>query len=284
MPGINPPGRKRFSDMMDASTQLYGVFGNPVGHSMSPVLFNQAFLDQGINAVYLAFPVMDIRQGVAAIRALGIRGVSVTIPHKTDIMDCLDDVDDLARRIGAVNTVVRVQDRLVGRNSDCPGAMQAISEAIPISGKRFAIIGAGGAARAIGFGLKQQNGQVIIINRSPERGEQLADALNADFMPIADAKSLACDMVINTTPVGMTPLVSAMPIPIEALDSGMTVMDIVYHPLETELLKQAARRGCRVIGGLAMFLYQAACQFEWWTGKPAPVDVMKQIVLERLTS
>ncbi|MGD9973939.1 MAG: shikimate dehydrogenase [Desulfatirhabdiaceae bacterium] len=269
--------------MMDASTLLYGVFGNPVGHSMSPLLFNQAFLHLGINAVYLAFPVTDIQQGVAAVRTLGIRGVSVTIPHKIGIMAFLDGVDDLAGRIGAVNTLLWEQNRLVGRNSDCSGVMRAIEDHMPIAGKRFAIIGAGGAARAIGFGLKHQNAQVVIVNRSTGRGEQLADDLNAEFLPLSSAGSLDCHMLINATSVGMTPATSAMPVPAGILHSGMIVMDIIYNPLKTELLNQAAKRGCTIIDGLSMFVYQAACQFEWWTGKPAPVDVMKQVVLERLT-
>jgi len=267
---------------IDSHTALYAVIGNPVRHSLSPVMHNRAFSHIGYNAAYLALPVEDVAGAVSGIRAFGIRGVSVTIPHKVAIMDYLDEIDENAARIGAINTVVNREGVLHGCNTDAWGAVKALTEQSQIAGKTVGIIGAGGAARAIGFGVISERARVIILNRTREKGEKLAKVLGGDFQPLTPALRLNCDILINTTPVGMTPDSGMSPIPPKALTKEMVVMDIVYNPLRTKLLQDAEAIGCPTIDGTAMFVYQGALQFELWTGKKAPIDVMRDAVLRAL--
>jgi len=267
---------------IDAQTSLYAVFGNPVSHSLSPVMHNTAFAETGFNAVYLAFRVVDIEAAMAAVRAVGIRGVSVTIPHKVAAMNLLDEIDDQARRIGAVNTVVNREGRLWGYNSDGQGAVRALLAKTAIEGADIVIIGAGGAARAIGSSLVDNGGRITIINRSIQAGKRLADNLNADFKPLAGLKQIRADILINTTPVGMHPQTKQLPLSPELIRREMLVMDIVYNPLQTALLKHARSRGCRTVDGIDMFVYQGACQFRLWTGKEAPLECMRKAVLAAL--
>jgi shikimate dehydrogenase len=269
---------------INSQTSLYAVFGNPVGHSLSPVMHNKAFAEAGLNAMYLAFRVIDIDAATAAVRAIGIKGVSVTIPHKITVMNSLDEIDDLARRIGAVNTVVNREGRLCGFNSDGQGAVRALLEKTAVHGADIAIIGAGGAARAIGFGMIDNGGRVTIINRSIQAGEDLAKDLGADFKPLAGLKQIRADILINTTPVGMRPQTEDLPLSPELLRKDMLVMDIVYNPVQTALLKHARRMGCRTIDGVAMFVYQGAFQFTLWTGMEAPVETMRAAVLAALNA
>ncbi|QTA81485.1 Shikimate dehydrogenase [Desulfonema limicola] len=267
---------------IDSKTNLYCVFGNPVSHSLSPVMHNSAFCHAGLNNVYLAFKINDIQAGIMAARAFNVQGISVTIPHKISIMPFLDEIDPGARRIGAVNTVVNKNGKLLGFNSDSLGAVAALEEKTDLAGKKTAILGAGGAARAIGFGVQEKGGHVSIINRSADKGRKLAHDLNAGFCPLSDFNSAGYDILINTTPLGMTPDIESMPVKPDTLKPGMTVMDIIYNPLETKLLKHAAAAGCKTIDGLSMFVYQGALQFELWTGEKAPVDIMKKTVKQAL--
>jgi len=267
---------------IDSHTALYAVIGNPVRHSLSPIMHNRAFSHIGHNAVYLALPVENVAGAVSGIRAFGIRGVSVTIPHKVSIMDYLDEIDENAARIGAINTVVNREGILHGCNTDAWGAVKALTEQSQISGKTVGIIGAGGAARAIGFGVISEGARVIILNRTREKGEKLAQVLDGEFQPLTPALRLDCDILINTTPVGMTPDSGISPIPPKALAKEMVVMDIVYNPLKTKLLQDAEATGCPTIDGTAMFVYQGVLQFELWTGKKAPIDVMREAVLRAL--
>ncbi|GBC61431.1 shikimate dehydrogenase [Desulfonema ishimotonii] len=267
---------------INTRTSLYGVFGNPVSHSLSPAMHNAAFRQVGHDGVYLAFEIREIEAGITAVRALNIRGVSVTIPHKISIMPLLDHLDPMARKIGAVNTVVNQDGVLTGYNSDGLGAVAALKEKTEIAGQSVAVIGAGGAARAIAFGVQAEGGNVTIVNRSADKGERLAKDLNADFRPLSEFSGEDVRILINTTPLGMTPNVDATPVPADKLEPGMVVMDIVYNPLETRLLREAGARGCTTVDGVAMFVYQGAFQSELWTGQKAPVDVMKQMVLDAL--
>jgi shikimate dehydrogenase len=269
---------------IDAHTQLYGVLGNPVGHSLSPAMHNAAFERVGFNGVYTAFEVSDLPAAIAAIRALNIRGCSVTIPHKVAVMALLDEIDPLARRIGAVNTIVNDGGRLTGLNSDSPGAMAALLEKTPVAHRHAAVIGAGGAARALAHGIVSHGGRLTIVNRSPEKGRRLARELDGDFCSPADFSGVGVDILINTTPVGMVPDIDRMPVGHAGLRPGMTVMDIVYNPLETRLLKAARDAGCTVVDGVAMFVHQGAIQFERWTGQKAPIQLMKKTVLAALRS
>ena len=268
--------------MIDARTSLFGLIGNPVEHSLSPVMHNRAFAAAGCNAVYLAFCVTDPGAALKSIKALNVRGLSVTLPHKVAIMEYLDDIDKTAARIGAVNTIVSRNGQLIGYNTDWQGAINALQTRTTLDGKSVAIIGAGGAARAIGFGLKTVGGRLTILNRTSKTGERLAADLQAEFLPLDECRPDRYDILINATPVGMHPDTAATPIAKQALSNEMVVMDIVYHPLNTRLLKEAADIGCRTINGLDMFVYQGALQFELWTGRKAPVAVMRVAVLKAL--
>lgn len=270
--------------MIDAHTSLFGVIGNPVKHSLSPLMHNQAFAATDCNAVYLAFCVSNPGAALKSIKALNVRGLSVTLPHKVAVMEYLDDIDQMAASIGAVNTIVHHNGKLTGYNTDCQGAIQALQTQTTIDGMAVAIIGAGGAARAIGFGLATVAGGLTILNRTRKSGERLAADLQAEFLPLDECQPNRYDILINASPVGMHPHTAAMPIAKQALSKKMVVMDIVYNPLNTRLLEEAAAKGCRTISGLDMFVFQGALQFELWTGKQAPVAIMREAVLEALVN
>jgi shikimate dehydrogenase len=262
---------------------VFAVFGDPVGHSLSPVMHNSALALTGHSGIYLAFRVGDIAAAVEGIRGLGIRGVSITIPHKVGVMKYLDKVEALAAEIGAVNTIVNRGGILHGYNTDCPGAVTALLEKIVLKDKRVAMVGAGGGARAIGFGINQEGGRLTVINRSGQSGQKLADDLGCNFKLLGEVKELCYDVIINTTPVGMTPHEDKTPVKPELIKAGTVVMDTVYNPLHTRFLKDAADAGCAIIDGASMLVHQGAVQFELWTGEKAPVDVMRRAVLDELS-
>jgi shikimate dehydrogenase len=257
---------------------IFAVFGNPVMHSLSPVMHNAAFAATGYNGVYAAIRVKDIRLAVSGMRALGLRGASITIPHKESVLACLDYIDPAARRIKAVNTVVNDGGSLKGFNTDCDGATQALAEKIPVKGRHVAVIGAGGAARAVAFGVAGQGARATIFNRSRDKGEALAADLGVDFKPLSEFTAEGCDILVNTTPLGMLPQREDTPVPVEKLRPGLVVMDIVYNPLKTRLLREAEAAGCTTIDGVSMFVRQGVRQFELWTGLAAPVEIMRMAV------
>jgi shikimate dehydrogenase len=267
---------------VEAYTEVYAIIGDPVFHSLSPLMHNHAFSYLGYNAVYVACRADDIKSAVAGIRALNIKGASITIPHKVEVMQFLDNVDPWARQVGAVNTIVNRGGCLTGYNSDGVGAMRALRNKIDISGRTTAIIGAGGTARAVGLGIRKNGGRVKIFNRSLRNGERLAALLQGDFTPLEAFSMAGCDILINTSPVGMYPDTHAIPVPSHALKKDALVMDVIYNPLRTRLLVEAKAAGCKIIEGIDMFVHQGAEQFELWTGHVAPVEVMKKIVHERL--
>lgn len=267
---------------IDATTRLFGVFGDPVAHSLSPAIHNAAFDALGVNAVYLAFGVKDAQGAASAMRSLGMGGASVTIPHKREIMAHLDEIDETARKIGAVNTVVNRDGRLMGSNTDASGAMRALETKGAIAGKKVALIGAGGAARAIGYGILEKGGDLLIANRSADKGRALAEDLRVGFTPLAALDPGEADILINATSVGMVPRAGEAPVATEGLTPRTLVMDIVYNPLETALLAAARAKGCPTVDGTAMFVFQAVDQFELWTGRKAPVDLMRRTVLASL--
>lgn len=266
----------------DSNTSVYAVFGDPVSHTLSPSMHNRAFQFTGYNGVYLAFGVKNIKNALVSLRTLGIKGASITIPHKIEAMKYLDEVDSIALKIGAVNTIINNDGFLKGYNSDGLGAVKALSEKTVIKGKNIAVIGAGGAARAVGFCVKKEGGRITVINRSMDKGERLAGELSADYRPLNDIGKMNCDILINTTSVGMTPHTGEMPIEKRYLEKGMVVMDIVYNPLKTRLLSEAEKAGCITVDGVSMFVHQGAFQFELWTGIKAPIDIMKKAVLDAL--
>jgi len=267
--------------MIDAQTQLYGVIGNPVRHSLSPVIHNGAFMRLGWNAVYLAFEVRNLEEALRGIRGLGMRGVSVTIPFKAQVVPLLDEVKGLAKKIGAVNTIVNRSGKLTGYNTDCDGARQALEEKMNLRGKRIILLGAGGAARAIGFGLKERNCQLTVVNRSKKEGEALSAELRCDYLPLSSlvkmkAGELEADVIINATSLGMYPRDGETPVPKKLLKEGTIVMDIVYQPLQTKFLREAKQSGCVTVNGLEMLMRQAAAQFEIWTGRKLEIAQVKK--------
>ena len=268
--------------MIDQYTEVYGVIGNPVRHSLSPTMHNAAFSEMGVNAVYLAFEVEDIKECMGGVRSLKIKGLSVTIPFKSDIIPLLDEVDDLAMAIGAVNTVVNEGDRLKGFNTDAMGALRSLEEKTDLQGKGVVIIGAGGTARAIGYILKKRGLEIIITNRSVDRGMNLCRILDCEFIRPDKLADINTDILINTTPVGMSPNIDNSPVSESAFKNGMIVMDVIYNPIKTRLLAMAEARGCLTINGLNMFTYQGAEQIRLWTGLDAPVEVMINTVEREL--
>jgi len=253
------------------------------------MIHNGAFKRLGWNAVYLVFEIKNVEEALKGIRGLGVKGVSVTHPFKTDIMPFLDKIEGRAKKIGAVNTIVNQRGSLIGYNTDCEGALEALEEKMNLKGKRILLLGAGGAARAIGFGLKERDCQLIVINRSRDRGEALSRELKCHFLPMSSlarmkAGELEADVMINTTSLGMHPRDGETPIPKRLLKEGMTIMDIVYEPLETRLLREAKEKGCLTINGLEMLVRQGVAQFEIWTGRRPEIGQIKKDlrrVLER---
>ena len=277
---------------INTDTQLCGVLGHPVKHSLSPAIHNAAFRHLGLNYVYLAFPVEDVPHALHGIRALGnLRGFSVTIPHKVSVMAHLDTIDPTARHIGAVNTIVKSDNTLSGYNTDASGALLALQHAgVDLAGKQVVVIGSGGAARAIAFGLALTTpaGRLTILGIEEEERRTLArnlregTTLHIEDHPL-DANTLEpalaqAQVMIHCTPVGMDPHTEQTCVPQRFFHPDLTVMDIVYNPLDTRLLKEARDAGCPTIRGLEMFLHQAVAQFELWTGQPAPVPVMRQVL------
>lgn len=261
---------------IDSETCLYCLVGNPVAKSLSPILHNAAFENLGINAVYLAFRVEDLDKVISGVRSLPIRGVSITIPFKVAVLSLLDDLDPVAEKMGAVNTLYWREKELVGANTDGLGAVLALKEKIELSGRKCLILGAGGAARSIAFALKSEGCQVQITNRTERKGLDLARELGVDWLPFKELETVGGDILIQATSVGMYPDAEHSVVTRKTLGSFPVVMDIVYKPLETRLLREAREEGCVAIDGLNMLIYQAAAQFKLWTGKDAPISVLRQ--------
>ncbi len=258
-------------------TALCGIVLHPAGHTRSPAMHNAAFAELGIDAAYLAFDVPPERLGaaVAGARALGVRQLAVSIPHKQAVIEHLDEVDETARRIGAVNTVTALDGRLAGSNTDWLGAVRALEErgGAALAGARAIVLGAGGTARAVAWGLLERGAQVAVLNRSEDRAEHLRDELGAaQAGPLDRLGDLEWDVLVNTTSVGLG--ADESPVPASALRPDRLVMDAVYEPERTRLLRDAEARGSRPLGGKWMLVYQAAAQLEAWSGREAPIDVM----------
>lgn len=280
---------------IDAHTKLCGVIGNPVEHSLSPAIHNAAFQKLGLNYVYLAFRVENLASAIGGVRALGaVRGLSVTIPHKVAIIPYLDEVETTAIHIGSVNTVVVENGRLLGYNTDASGALRALmEEGVTLKGRRIVMVGSGGAARAIAFALAGKTGidRLTLLGIEDVERSRLAQDLRTrttvviEDAPLDDAALGEAikdsHVLIHCTPVGMSPNIDRTCIPATFLHSSLTVMDIVYNPLDTRLLCEARAAGCRTIRGLEMFLHQAVAQFELWTQQPAPADVMRAVLESR---
>ena len=281
-----------------ASTKLCAVIGNPVAHSLSPALHNAAFDELDLDFVYVAFRVEDVKSALAGMRALeNFRGMSVTIPHKIEAMRHVDEIAEVDRAIGSINTIINENGKLIGLGTDGPGALKALLDAgVELDGKTVLVAGSGGAARAIAFTLARDTrlGRLVLLDIN----EGLLEGLTADLKagttaPIDSGvltdSSLAgamahADVIINCTPIGMHPHEDASLIPAGLFRPGQVVFDIVYTPLETRLLADARSRGLKVISGVEMFINQAVLQFRHFTGVDAPVEVMRRVVMEKLRS
>ncbi len=258
-------------------TALCGIALHPAGHTRSPAMHNAAYEALGLDAVYLAFDVLPEALGaaVAGLGALGIRQLSVSLPHKVEVMRHLDEVEETARRIGAVNTVTRRDGKLVGSNTDWLGAVQALERETALEGRRAVVLGAGGTARAVSFGLLERGARVTVLNRTPDKARDLADALGAEAAgPLADLQGTRHDVLVNTTSVGLAE--DASPVSPTALRAGTVVMDAVYEPERTRLLRDAESVGARIVPGKWMLVYQAAAQLESWIPGRAPIEVMER--------
>lgn len=275
--------------MISSTTQVTGLLGHPVAHSKSPQMHNSAFQHLGLDFVYLAFDVLPqlLGEAVQGIRALGMRGVNVTIPHKVEVIRYLDEISEDAQLIGAVNTIVQEEGRLIGYNTDGSGYVRSLREEVTLdlSQSTVMILGAGGAARAIAVQMALFPVQrLFIANRTIEMAEELAKRVQhlTEAIPLSlgDAPRYMhrVDVLINTTSLGMYPHIEETPLAAEYLHEGMVVSDLIYNPRETRLLREAKARGALTHSGLSMFIYQGAEAFALWTGKEAPVAVMRHAV------
>jgi 3-dehydroquinate dehydratase/shikimate dehydrogenase len=269
-------------EQVDAATRVYGVVGDPIAHSLSPTIMNAAFRRENVNAVFLALHAKTLKDLLTCVREIPIHGIAVTMPYKEAILPYLDNTDSHTAKIGACNTVVRAQDgKLYGFNTDAAGVVRPLERRLPtLEGAKILVIGAGGAARAAVFGLKERGAEVYILNRSAALARKLAHRARARIMKRPDLKKTLFDVIINATPVGMGNT-RATPLQEKEINARY-VFDMVYDPAETRLLKMARERGAQTIPGIEMFVHQAARQFEIWTGKPAPWDEMLRVVLLEL--
>jgi shikimate dehydrogenase len=278
---------------IEGTTTVVGVIGDVVRGSLSPRLHNAAFAALGLNWCYVAFPVTRDRLGDAlrGLPALGIAGVNITVPHKEAALAYLDETTDEARAIGAVNTVRVVGGRLIGHNTDTGGLLDALGRegGVAVEGRRCVIVGAGGAARAAAFALAGAGASAVtIINRNWDRAATLAEAVRRTFSCAVDAAPLEgpsaaaalgeATLLVQATTAGGGAQRAATPIPARMLHPELFVMDMIYEPRETMLLREARTAGCRILGGLPMLVYQGARAFEIWTGHAAPVEVMRDAV------
>jgi 3-dehydroquinate dehydratase/shikimate dehydrogenase len=278
-------------DRITRETGITGIIGRPVSHSASPAMHNHAFEAHGIDCVYLPMEVDDlgafftrfVRQSSREIE-WNLRGLSVTIPHKTEVMNYLDEVDDAARGAGAVNTIVIEERRVKGYNTDVEGAIAPLLRLGPLEGERCAVIGAGGAARAVVYGLLKSGARVAVFARDVGRAKRLADSFGVSVSSLDDIASSGASILINTTPVGMRGHdEDRSPVPCEAFDSRPLAYDLVYNPLETRFLRDASAAGCETVSGVEMLVEQAALQFELWTGQRPSLDLLREAALEKLS-
>ncbi len=284
---------KMIFDNLDRKTKICGVIGNPLGQSLSPMMHNAAFKELGLNYVYLPFeiPETQLEFALSSMRTMGFRGFSVTLPFKNKVMKYLDHVDDLAQTIGAVNTVVNDDGKLIGYNTDAYGAFEALRNAgidVTQNKTKVLILGAGGAARAVAVPLAKAGSEITVANRTFKTGERLAKKLNkfsqATAIGLDDISNIISDVkiLINCTPVGMKGFLEDSPIPTNLLRNDMIAFDIVYSPKDTPLLTAAKKIGATIIYGYEMLILQGVKAFELWTGKTAPIELMRRVVREEL--
>ncbi len=281
---------------VSGKTAVYGVIGDPIEHTLSPAMHNAAFETMGLNCVYAAFkvPPSQIENALLGMRGLGVCGLNVTMPHKKAVIQFLDKVDETAKLLESVNTIVNVDGKLCGFSTDGEGALRGLQEGgTRLANSKVVLLGAGGAANAIAFALATAVKELVILNRTPEKTKRLAKIIEEKMRISVHGGQLTAanlkrnlqgaDILINATSIGMNPKSNESFVKPAFLRQSQTVMDIVYDPLETRLAKDADAAGAKVISGLDMLIYQAAASFEMWTGKRAPVAVMKKAALHQLS-
>lgn len=282
---------------ISGKTRVCGVIGDPIEHTLSPTIHNTAFNHLKLDFIFLAFHVKaaGLENAMLGMRGLGIHGLNVTMPHKSAVISYLDEADSTVKFLGSANTILNRAGKLSGFNTDGVGALKALREnGVEVSEKKVLLLGAGGAAKAIAFALAQEVGELAILNRAAEKAAVLSDTLNHMFgkeivggalSPSAVKKNLQdADILVNATSVGMHPNIDQSLVAPQWLKPNLTVMDIVYNPVETKLAKEAKAAGAKVISGVEMLVYQGAASFEIWTGRSAPIEVMRKAALNKLSS
>ena len=281
--------------VISGKTRVCGVIGDPIEHTLSPIMHNAAFEALKLDYVFLAFKVKpaEVGNAISGMRALTIHGLNVTMPHKSTVINYLDEIDQASKTIGSVNTILNKAGRLFGFNTDGIGALKALREnGVEPRGKKVLLLGAGGAARAIAYTLAQEADELVILNRTAKPATELTNLLKKAFNKKVIANALTpgtikdnlvdSDVLINATSVGMKPNANQTPVAPEWLKADLAVMDIVYSPVETKLAKDAKAVGAKVVSGVEMLIYQGAASFEIWTSGKAPVEVMRKAALNHL--
>jgi len=282
---------------ISGKTRICALIGDPVEHSLSPCFQNAAFQHLGLDFVYVAFTVKpeDLEKAILGVRSLGIYGLNVTMPHKISIIKHLDELDEYAEKVRSVNTVLNQNGRLIGYTTDGVGVLIALRfNGVDPSKKKIVILGAGGASRSISFALAEEAKELVILNRTVAKAEKLASDLNHFIKEYAEIRwgglteetlkreLKDADILVNATSVGMSPKEDETPVDKGNLHSDLTVFDLVYHPLETRLLREAKTVGAKTINGLSLLIHQGAASFEIWTGVKAPVEVMMKAAEEEV--
>lgn len=266
--------------MISTSTTVCGVIGNPVAHSMSPTVHMAGYRALGLDFSYLAFKVTDLAAALEGMRGLGLRGFSVTLPYKRDAVALIDEADASVKETGALNTIVNVNGKLKGYDTDGAAALSALRKHTDLDGKQAVVIGAGGAALSIAHALKNAGARLTILNRSIPRAAALAAEIGAAHGDLDQLDRVAAaEIIVHATPLGMWPNVDATPLPSAPFHPGQTVLDAVYNPAETRLLAEARAAGASVVPGHRMFLHQAAAQFRLFTDHEAPLEAMDYALL-----
>ena len=283
--------------MISGNTKICGLIGDPIGHSVSPVMHNAAFSKLGLDYIYLPFRVgvENLARAIDGVKALNIRGLNVTIPHKVAVIPLLDELELLAEKTGAVNTIVNDKGHLKGYNTDAAGFLKSLLErGVEPRGKKVVVLGAGGASRAISFTLAEGGAEIVILNRKLEMdwAVELAGSISRFSIKEAEALELnddnlssalkAADILVNATSIGMSPDINRSPVPAGQLHPGLVVFDVVYNPLKTRLLAEAEAAGAETISGIEMLVWQGALAFELWTGASAPIYIMKAEAIKAL--
>ena len=264
---------------LNKNTKIAGLIGNPVEHSWSHVIHNAAFDKLKINVVYLKFKVDKLEEFIEYFRRLNILGFSVTIPHKVEVIKYLDKINEKAKIIGAVNTIVVRDNKLIGYNTDCDGAIQALKQKTSLKNKNVVLLGAGGSTRALAYGLKEEGANITILNRTIDKAKVLAKYFNCNYGSLNDLRNFDHGVLINTTSVGMYPKINNSIVPMNLIKKNSIVFDIVFNPFKTKLLQDAERKDCTIIPGFEMLIHGAILQFKLWIGKNAPEKLIRKKVL-----